>query len=267
MIMKQMVSLLLQVAIIFCVSSVSDGFGMMFMTNPSRLSSSSKLAAPTSEENGVFGVNLKFTLQTGRREDFLSLIKENQKKTLDLEPGALQYVVGEDVDSPNTFYLHKEFIDDATFDAHCDLAVDWITFKNSKPFTEDGGEPKYDFYNEVPNKHNKDGGAPKKIPIRPAFCLHVELCVKPEMREEFLKVIDNNQKGSTQDEPLCLQYTYGESAMTHNKFIFHEQYQGNDGGKEGFDAHTQAPHFLAWEQFVQKDPLTEPPVVYFYKTL
>jgi quinol monooxygenase YgiN len=266
--MERLNLLVLSGVVISYLFTVSHGFSVVFTTKSSRPTLFAKQAASTTEEIGVYAVNAKFTVKSERRDDFLSLIKENQKKTLDLEPAALQYVVGEDVDSPNTFYLHEEFIGSAGFDAHRDMphADDWATFKNSKPFTKDG-ELKIDFYDEFKNKHGDDEGTPKKVPIRSAFCVHVILCVKPEMREEFLKVIDNNQKGSTTKEPLCLQYAYGESPDTPNKFIFHEQYKGNDGGKEGFDAHTQAPHFQAWENFVEKDPFTEPPIVNFYKTL
>ena len=45
-----------------------------------------------------------------------------------------------------------------------------------------------------------------------------------------------------------------------NSFHFFEQYEG----REGFEEHTQTPHFAAWEKFVETDPFTEPPVVTFY---
>jgi quinol monooxygenase YgiN len=266
MICQIVATLVLQAAAFSSVLSRSDAFGMMSMTASSKPTTSSSLSRPTTQENGVYALNLKFTLKSERREEFLSLVKDNQKKTLDLEPAALQYVVGEDVDSPNTFYLHEEFIGSAGFDAHREMphAATWAAFKDSNPFIE-GGEPELDLYYEFKSKYDLD--TPNQIPIRSAFCVHVELCIKPEIREEFLKVIENNQKGSTEDEPLCLQYAYGESASTANTFIFHEQYKGEDGGKEGFDAHTKAPHFGAWEEFVEKDPFTKPPVVNFFKTL
>ena len=52
----------------------------------------------------------------------------------------------------------------------------------------------------------------------------------------------NNQKGSNEEEPLCLQYVYGEDISTPHKFIFHEEYEG----KDGFDAHCSSPHFHKW---------------------
>ena len=80
-------------------------------------------------------------------------------------------------------------------------------------------------------------------------------------------MIRNNQKGSNENEPLCLQYVYGESTVEPNKFLFHEEYEGAEGGKEGFDAHAAAPHFKKWEEFVEKDPFTKAPVVNCFKSL
>lgn len=205
-------------------------------------------------------VNLKFSIKPSRRQDFLTLIKDNQRKTLELEPASLQYTVGEDIKAPNTFYIHEQFIGSEGFEAHRAMAHagDWAAFKNSKPFV-DGGEPILDFYF---GNHKIE-----KVPVRSAFGVHVEILIKPEVRAEFLEVIHNNQKGSLEKEPLCLQYVFGESASEENKFIFHEEYTGKDGGLEGFEAHKLTPHFKAWEDFVAKNPFTKPPVVDLFRTI
>lgn len=207
-----------------------------------------------------YAVNLKFGIKPERRSDFLAIVKDNQLKTLETEPASLQYLVGEDVDIPNQFFIHEQFVGEEGFLAHKDTEhnANWTKFKETDPFTEEG-QPTFEFF-----YGNHDI---KEIPIRSSFGVHVELCVKPEIREEFLECILNNQKGSTQEEPLCLQYVFGESTKVPDKFIFHEEYKGEDGGKEGFDAHTKTPHFEAWERFVEKDPFTSPPVVNFFKTL
>jgi len=206
-----------------------------------------------------YAVNAKLSIKPERREEFLTLIKGNQRKTLSEEPASLQYVVGEDVETKNTFYIHEQFIGSEGFDAHRDTnhAAEWAEFKQSNPF-EEGGEPIIEFYF---GDHDLE-----KVAARSAYCIHVELCIKPEVREEFLDVIRNNQRGSTELEPLCLQYVYGESTSEANKFIFHEEYNGKEGGKEGFDAHTKAPHFKKWEEFVEKDPFTKEPIVHFFKS-
>ena len=95
---------------------------------------------------------------------------------------------------------------------------------------------------------------------KPLYCLNVRLCVKPERREEFLTCIAANQKGTLSTEPAAVTYTYGEDATTPNTFHFFEQYIGH----AGFVAHTQAPHFAAWETFASSDPFTAEPLVCFY---
>jgi quinol monooxygenase YgiN len=102
---------------------------------------------------------------------------------------------------------------------------------------------------------NDDGSAP-------IVALNVILRIKPEVRDKFLEVILNNQKG-TEDkelEPLALEYIFGEDTSEPNTFHFHEKYLG----EEGIAAHNAAPHFLVWEDFAQTNPFTSPPEVYKY---
>jgi autoinducer 2-degrading protein len=89
------------------------------------------------------------------------------------------------------------------------------------------------------------------------FCLHVCLRVKPGRRDEFLECIQANQRGTLTTEPLAVSYLFGEDENTPNTFHFFEAYRG----REGFDAHTKAPHFAEWERFVATDPLTAEPQV------
>ena len=205
-------------------------------------------------------VNFKCAVKSSRRAEFLSLIAHNQRMTLQNEPDALQYTFGEDVSDLNTFYLHEQFTSPEGFVAHRHTRhnAEWQRFRNSDPFVE-GGEPVVNFYYGT---HE-----PEKVPVRDAFCLNVQLCIDPEVRDEFMKVIEENARGSNQDEPLCLQYAWGEDINESNTFHFHEQYSGKNGGKEGFDAHAATKHFGQWEAFAAKDPFTKPPIVSFYKTL
>jgi len=94
-----------------------------------------------------------------------------------------------------------------------------------------------------------------------AYALNVRISVKPEYRGEFLKCILANQRGTLTTEPLAVKYMFGEDENRPNTFHFHEQYKG----REGFEAHTQTPHFAAWETFVAKDPFEEPPAVVFFE--
>ena len=77
------------------------------------------------------------------------------------------------------------------------------------------------------------------------YCLNVKLCIKPEVREEFLDCIRANQRGTLSSEPLAVTYVFGEDESTPNTFHFFEQYRG----VEGFEAHTKSPHFADWETF------------------
>jgi len=208
----------------------------------------------------AYCLNAKFTVLPERKDEFLSIIQNDKKMTLDTEPLALQFVVGEDTERPGTFHLHEQYIGERGFQQHIETKhfAEWNKFCESKPFTEDG-EPEVQFFT---GEH-----APQKIASRKAFCLNVEICPTNDVLPEFKSVIENNAKGSTEDEVLCLQYNWGESTTDPGAFYFHEQYTGDDDGKEGFDTHAKTPHFDVWDKFAAKNPFAKPPVVSFYRTL
>jgi autoinducer 2-degrading protein len=205
----------------------------------------------------VVALNVKLSVKPDRRVEFLDVIQMDGAETLAKEPGALQFVVGEDTTTTDIFYLHEQYksMEDFRYHEATPHFAKWKAFCATGPFTED---PIVDIY--------KCAHDPVKVPVRAAFSLNVELCIKPEVMEEFLKVINGNQNGS-RAEPLCLQYDYGESTTTPNSFYFHEQYMGEEEGKKGFDAHAVAPHFVKWEEFAATDPFTKPPVVSFFKNI
>ena len=194
--------------------------------------SASDVASHTDDDDGTpssihnnnpLCINMKYSIKPECRDDFLSMILQQQKETLSKET-TLQYVVGEDVSTPNTFYIHQQYSGD---DAHTPKEV------NNDWFTNDDDQPIIEYY----YSHH----TPQHIPIRSAYCVHVELYINPSVLPEFTKVIQNNSFGSNNNEPLCLQYVYGESTTTPHKFIFHEEYTGDNDGKDGFDAHRNAP--------------------------
>lgn len=202
-----------------------------------------------------FCVNLSCHVKEDRRHDFLKLIRDNQKQTLETEDQALQYTVGEDVERANLFYIHEQFETPQGFDIHreTDHNANWISFKESDPFVED---PVTFFYHGT---HE-----PKKfMDQKSAYCLNVELNVKPEFREEFLETIRQNAEGSNTLEPLCMQYVWGEDPSVANRFLFHEQYES----KKGFQQHQEAPHFKVWERFASQNPFSKPPVVQQFETV
>jgi quinol monooxygenase YgiN len=65
-----------------------------------------------------FALNIKVEIKPDRREQFLELIKIVQEQALSTEPGILQFVVGEDVETPNTFHLHEQYTSEEAYLAH-----------------------------------------------------------------------------------------------------------------------------------------------------
>ena len=213
----------------------------------------------TTAFSGPIALNVKVSVKPERREDFLNVIQYDAEQTLLTEPGALQFTVGEDVESANVFYFHEQYktMKDVDFHKGTPHFQKWVEFQATDPFTE---ALTVDLY-----QCNHD---PTPVPMRPAYCLNVQLCIQPDVRDEFLKVILNNQEGSRK-EPLCLQYDFGENIQTPNVFHFHEQYTGEEDGKEGFNAHTAAPHFAVWDEFASKGAgvFVKDPVVNFFRTI
>ena len=199
-------------------------------------------------------INFKCTVKPSRRDEFLSLIKENQHLTLETEPHALQYIVGEDITTPNTFYIHEQFTSHEGFLAHKKTShnANWQDFRSTHPFVQD---PIIKLYHGT--------HIATKVPVRDAYCVHVELCISPQVREAFQQVIADNARGSNENEPLCLQYVWGQDVNAENVYHFHEEYLG----QEGFEAHAATRHFQAWETFAATNPFTKPPVVDFYTTI
>ena len=78
--------------------------------------------------------------------------------------------------------------------------------------------------------------------------------LKPERRDEFLREIAADQRGTMRDEPLARRMLVGEDVAAPNTFHLHEQFCR---GREGFDAHLAAPHFQPWQRFVDSQPFTE----------
>lgn len=226
-----------------------------------QLHTSTAFSLENNNKMGPFCLNLKLALRPDQREEFLTLIKEDQKQSLATEPGCVQFVVGEDTTTPNTFYLHEEYKNEAGFQAHTETPhfAKWNAFCDTKPWSNDG--PVVTFY------HGTHETQTWPTPDY-AYCLNVDLYPQPEARDAFLKVIAANKKGTDANEPLCLQYVYGESTSVPNAFHFHEQYTGKEAGKEGFEAHTSSPHFADWEAFASTgEPFSKPPVVSFFKTI
>lgn len=107
----------------------------------------------------------------------------------------------------------------------------------------------------INDDNSKDGIDTRAI----NFCLNVNLFVKHERREEFIEIIQQNQRGA-RTEPLCRLYVWGASLDDPNVFFFHEEY----AGMEGFLYHKTTDHFAAWERFAGSNPFSKPPEIFFF---
>mmetsp|Transcript_4915 Transcript_4915/g.11698 ORF Transcript_4915/g.11698 Transcript_4915/m.11698 type:complete len:262 (-) Transcript_4915:561-1346(-) len=226
----------------------------------------------STKKNSLFALNLQCTVRPEIRNEWLKHIQEDQLCSRRDEPGCLQFVLGQDVDDENTFYLFELYTNSEAFQDHCKTPHFEVYDKfveTKQPFI---GEPKLCFYHPL----DEDGKTSKRPIQKNTFGLNVNLYPKASVRKDFLKVISDNKKGTDNTEPLALQYTYGEATHgpgepeldgSNQAFHFHEQYSGDNHGKEGFDAHASAPHFVAWEEFVTTDPFDKAPEVFFFHIL
>ncbi|KAL7534901.1 hypothetical protein ACHAXR_006147 [Thalassiosira sp. AJA248-18] len=209
-----------------------------------------ELAKLADNDPTTFCINVAYDVKPDRRDEFLQVMQRD-----DLEPKAMQSVLGQDVDDANKFYLHQEFqskgdyYDPTTYNERLD-----VDFFQTDPFR------RFPVANDFKLVH--DGHEAKVTNVKGTLCLNVQLCIKQEVRDLFLAVIQQNKAGSDA-EPLCRQYSWGESVGTFNKFHFHEQY---DEGQVGLEAHFAGEHFKVWEEFTQMEdidggPFERPPVV------
>lgn len=251
--------------------------GLLLLIVPVTQSLSANMSSSSPNANTLFALNLECTVRPESRDGWLKQIKEDQLRSRRDEPDCLQFVLGQDVDDENTFYLFELYRNANAFQHHCQTPH----FKAYNSFVEANqpfvSEPKLFFYH--PLEEEDTGLSTTKRPIhKNAFGLNVSLYPKASVRSEFLEVISNNKKGTDTTEPLALQYTYGEATVASGEtsaekydgnkaFHFHEQYSGDNHGKEGFDAHANAPHFAVWEDFVGTDPFDKAPEVSFFHIL
>ena len=206
-----------------------------------------------------YAVNAVFTVKDDRRDDFIEVIPGDQKSSLADEPGIIRFVVGEDKDKKNTFYLHEEYVDEDAFKKHTEMPhyKPWDDFTKTEPFTEDG-KPVAGFYFCT---HE----AGKKEPIRSGHALNAKFTIKADRRDEFLKIIKEDQEKTLSDEKGSIQFVIGEDKEKENTFYLFEQYVN----EEAFKEHNEMPHFQPWGAFTKTDPFAEggEPVAGFYNAL
>lgn len=236
-------------------------------------------SCPGMSNNGIIiAVNIIFLVCLDQRDAFLSAIhgQVEHLRALALQSSGaslIQAVLGDDLEEPTTFHCHLKFRCSSLEQARGALKEHpiflkppwdgWEDFEASQPFEKDPivvvwalSESSSD---DMPNPKNN-------VPNhQPTFCLNANLYIRPERREEFLRVIESARSQSIR-EPLCAEYNFGESIETSNTFHVHQEYIGDDGGKEGFELHADTPHYQRWKDFSNhQEPFTEEPVGYPFR--
>lgn len=203
----------------------------------------------------VIALNVKFVVKPEHKEDLLCLLKTDGEQTLATEPGALQFVLGQDTTHANVIHLHEQYRNMEAVQYHRETAhfLAYREFCSTvQPFQE---EPVIHVYE---CQHDSLSISPRAV-----FCLNVESCVKPELRDEFMTLMQSHQQKS-KSEPACLQFDWGIGLDDPNSFYIHEQY----ADAEGFRAHESSSHFATFVTFNQnKNPYQKPQVVDFFSTI
>ena len=88
----------------------------------------------------------------------------------------------------------------------------------------------------------------------PMFAIWVAVQVKPERRDDFLKAIEEDARGSREDEPGCLRFDVLQDGEDSDRYYFYEVYR-DEGALE---AHRAAPHYQVWAAAVASGVLAGP---------
>ncbi len=214
-----------------------------------------------------FCLNVSLYVKPERREEFLSVIKQNQHGTLTTEPLVILYSWGENTKEPNTFHFQEQYIGEEGFIAHTKAAhfAVWQKFadEGESPFTK---PPLVEFFEEPDLDYSTviTGATPGENEEK-KYGLNVTVFVKPERRDEFLRVMKINHHGTLTTEAGVRIYTWGENTKHPNTFHVQEQYLG----EEGFNAHAQSEHFAEFSKFASDSdsPFTQPPIFCFFQEM
>jgi LDH2 family malate/lactate/ureidoglycolate dehydrogenase/quinol monooxygenase YgiN len=105
----------------------------------------------------------------------------------------------------------------------------------------------------------RDGGGParpgrhRRCRLRPddrrgpglMFTVLVNLQVRPERIDEFLRGIQANARASLRDEPGCLRFDVHRSSEDAHRFLLYEIYADEAAF---YEAHRAAPHYAQWRE-------------------
>ena len=74
------------------------------------------------------------------------------------------------------------------------------------------------------------------------YAIWVSVKVKPERREQFLRVIEDDSICSIRDEPGCVRFDVLQDNSDPNRFFFYEVYKDENA----FKAHQASAHYPRW---------------------
>jgi (4S)-4-hydroxy-5-phosphonooxypentane-2,3-dione isomerase len=74
------------------------------------------------------------------------------------------------------------------------------------------------------------------------YAIWVTVKVKPDKREQFLDVIEDDSICSVRDEPGCVRFDVLQDRSDPNTYYFYEVYHD----EAAFEAHTKTPHLARW---------------------
>lgn len=86
------------------------------------------------------------------------------------------------------------------------------------------------------------------------FAIWVSVHVKPDREEDFLKAIEEDARGSRDDEPGCLRFDVLQDADDAHHYFFYEVYRD----EAALTAHRAAPHYQVWAAAVEDGVLERP---------
>lgn len=89
------------------------------------------------------------------------------------------------------------------------------------------------------------------------IAVFVSVKVNPERLDDFLKAIEEDARGSREDEPGCLRFDVLQDAADPHRYYFYEMYR--DAAAQ--QAHRAAPHYQGWLAIREGGGLAEPPQI------
>lgn len=89
------------------------------------------------------------------------------------------------------------------------------------------------------------------------YAIWVTVKIKPEKREQFLSVIEDDSICSVRDEPACERFDVLQDQSDPDTYYFYEVYHD----EAGFQAHLQTPHLARWSAAAKECVLESKPTI------